>query len=342
MNNDTKKLLPVYCLFHETPIKGKRTVVEITFLSKLSSSSQVSVTFPKLVPNVCVVPNSICISAVFENTNTKSWFKNNLGRLLCRDFQMRITSSTVYNNNLESLIMMYKDLWLPDERREDMSEYGIASENLRKLMSGDDSANTQVADDNSLFKAHGKRVKIKLGKVLKDQGLFVPHALNGNVEYIFMTPSVNEIMITQSGESVGDYALKETKLIYETIESSDAYSQAVTEYADTDFPFEDIDYIRPTNWGKDRTNVVEAINISRRSMRAIVVLFKYKDTVDSEEYIFPNIKRVDVTIDRRPNAVYSNGIKTNDLYREARRVFHVEGTNMTEKKFYNNKFESCH
>ena len=67
-------------------------------------------------------------------------------------------------------------------------------------------------------------MNIKLGKVLRDQGLFMPHALNGSVENIFMTPSASEIMVAQSGESVGDYALKETKLIYETIESPDAYS----------------------------------------------------------------------------------------------------------------------
>ncbi len=40
----------------------------------------------------------------------------------------------------------------------------------------------------------------------------------------------------------------------------------------------------------------------------------------------------------RPNAVYSNGIGIDDLYREARRVFYVKDTNMTEKKFYDNKF----
>ncbi len=145
-------------------------------------------------------------------------------------------------------------------------------------------------------------------------------------------------MEAQSGESVGDYALKEVKLIYESIESPDAYSQAMTEYSDTDFPFVDISYIRPTNWGKDQTAVVEAINIPRKSMRAIVMLLRYDSTVDSEEYIFPNIKKVDVTIDGRPNAVYSNGIEIDDLNREARRIFNVKDTNMTEAKFYNNKF----
>ncbi len=68
--------------------------------------------------------------------------------------------------------MVYKDLWLPDKRREDMSEYGIATENLRKLMSGDDSASTSDKADNALFKACGKRIKIKLGKILNNTRAF--------------------------------------------------------------------------------------------------------------------------------------------------------------------------
>jgi hypothetical protein len=234
--------------------------------------------------------------------------------------------------------MVYKDLWLPDDVRSDMSEYGIANENLRKLMSEDDSASTTDEGDNALFKARGKRVKIKLGKIFKDQGLFAPGALNGNVEYIFKTPRASEIMVAQSGEGVGNYALKEVELIYESIESPDAYSPAAMEYSDTDFPFEDINYIRPTSWGKDQTKVAEAINVPRRSMRAIVMLFSYESTVDSEDYIFPNITRVNITIDGKPNAVYSDGIGIDDLYREARRIFHVKDTNMTERKFYNNRF----
>ena len=334
MSNDTRKLLPSYRNFHETPIRGKQTVICIALdQSKISSSSN-----PKLTPGVCVNPNCIYISALFENTNTKSWFKNNLGRLLCKELQVRFGSSPVYNNKLENLIMVCKDLWLPDERREDMSEYEIVTEKLRKLMSGDDSASTSNKNDNAVFKARGKRVKIKLGKIIKDEGLLTSSALNSSVEFNFKTPSASEIMIAQSGESVGDYALKEPKLIYKSIESQNMYSQAENDYTDTDLPFMDISYLKPTNWGKDQTSIVESVNVPRKSMRAIVLLFKHADTVDSEEYIYPNITKVDVTIDRKPNAVYSNGLVTDDLYREAKRVFHVNDTNMTEKKFYDNKF----
>ncbi len=41
-----------------------------------------------------------------------------------------------------------------------MSEYGIASENLRKLVSGDDSASATDKGDNALFNARGKKIKI--------------------------------------------------------------------------------------------------------------------------------------------------------------------------------------
>ena len=218
-----------------------------------------------------------------------------------------------------------------------MSEYGIASENLRKLMSGDDSASATDKGDNALFNARGKRIKIKLGKILKERGLLASYGLN-SMQYVISLPSASKIMVAQSGESVGDYSLKDVNLTYETIESSNLYSQALTVYADTDFPFVHITHSRLSNWGKDQTDINETIDLPRDSMRAIVMLFKHADTVDSEEYIFPKIKKVLISVDGDPNAVYSRGMKTNDLYREARRVFHVEDTDMTEEKFYDNKF----
>ena len=90
--------------------------------------------------------------------------------------------------------------------------------------------------------------------------------------------------------------------------------------------------------GKGTTLTNKTIDLPRKSMRAIVMLFRYKDVMDSEEYIFRNIKTGRVSIDGDPNAVYSNGLKTNDFYREAKRLFNISGSDMTQNKFYNNKF----
>jgi hypothetical protein len=56
-------------------------------------------------------------------------------------------------------------------------------------------------------------------------------------------------------------------------------------------------------------------------MKAIVMLFTNKTKTDSEEYIYPNIEKVRVTIEGVPNAVYSQGIPKTRLYEEARRLF---------------------
>ena len=330
-------LLPTYHKFHTSQVDGKRAVVEITFIPRINSKSEATIDIPKLRPNVLIDPNTICLSATLVNTNTKSWFKNNIGGLLCERLVVRFAGNVMYDNIYENLFMIYKDLWLGDKCCEDMSEYGIASENLRKLMSGDDSASTTDKGDNALFNARGKRIKIKLGKILKERGLLASYGLNG-MQYVISLPSADKIMVAQSGENVNDYSLKDVNLTYETIESPNLYSQALTEYGDTDFPFVSVTHSRLSNWGKDQTDINETIDLPRDSMRAIVMLFKYADTVDSEEYIFPKIKKVLISVDGNPNAVYSRGMKTNDLYREARRVFHVEDTDMTEERFYDNKF----
>ena len=77
-------------------------------------------------------------------------------------------------------------------------------------------------------------------------------------------------------------------------------------------------------------------------MRAIVCLFsKTTSPTDSEEYLFPNIESVKVTIEGAPNAVYSQGIPKNRFYSEAKRVFNsVEDYDrfITIREFYNSKF----
>ena len=65
-------------------------------------------------------------------------------------------------------------------------------------------------------------------------------------------------------------------------------------------------------------------------------------TRDSEKYIFPDLKKVAVTINGSPNMVYNNGIESQDIWSEVSRFFMKEKQkpqHMTLKKFYNdNKF----
>lgn len=50
------------------------------------------------------------------------------------------------------------------------------------------------------------------------------------------------------------------------------------------------------------------INLPRKSMRGIVLLFKNKTLSDGEKFVYPNVDRVKLTIEGVPNEVFSQGI----------------------------------
>lgn len=85
--------------------------------------------------------------------------------------------------------------------------------------------------------------------------------------------------------------------------------------------FEHITMMKREIWGKNDTLINETINLPRQSMKYIVMLFKKKTLTDSEEYAFPSITNVKVTIERIPNSVYSQGLNMSRLFIEAKKVF---------------------
>ena len=257
----------------------------------------------------------------FKNSNTKSWFRNNLGKLLQKRLEIRLAGEKVYDSSGESLLEVYKDLWLHNKQRDDMVEDGIASEATRKKISKDAAANDD-ADATALFSVFGTKQRIRINKILKDHGLYAPHNMANDLQYVITLPTADEIMSAQGGESVEGYTLENIELEYESIDNIDLARKAENLYgSERELSFEHTTLMKKTEWSKDSTIINETINVPRRSMKAVVMLFTNKTKTDSEEYIYPNIEKVRVTIEGVPNAVYSQGIPKTRLYEEARRLF---------------------
>ena len=70
-----------------------------------------SVSIPALNSSQCIIPDTLALSFKFSNSNTKSWFLNNLGRLLCDRLSVNVQGVEVYQNTGESMIEVYKGLW---------------------------------------------------------------------------------------------------------------------------------------------------------------------------------------------------------------------------------------
>ena len=115
------ELSPGFRRAQKSTITGNRTRHVITFNpNKAKPDETFYVEIPRLSSNLCLVPDSIYLRFDFKNANTKSWFKNNLGKLLQKEMRVRISGMIIYENTGESIFNVYKDLWLKDGLRANM------------------------------------------------------------------------------------------------------------------------------------------------------------------------------------------------------------------------------
>ena len=213
-----------------------------------------------------MIPDTMCLSFKFVNSNTKSWFLNNFGRLLVDRLSIKIQGTEVYQNTEESLLEAYRDLWKTEEKRKNMVKYGIANENTRKLMPKDDSANKAAKTDGVLDLTIAntfERMKIPLGKVLRDNGSYAPYGMFNFVYSITLPPS-KKIIKAQDGEDVGKYKLEDILLKYDVIDSEDLVREVKDQYSiGRSLGYEYVNHYESQNWAKER--FIESRNVREYS-----------------------------------------------------------------------------
>ena len=143
------------------------------------------------------------------------------------------------------------------------------------------------------------------------------------------------------------YKLTNIHLEYEMIYSEYLAEEAKSVYTSgKEFVYDHvmIDKVETINRAED-TRINIKVNAQRRSMKGILLLFVVPyaaGTRDSEKYIFPDLKKISVTINGSPNMLYDSGIEIEDIWSEVSRFFMKEKSkpqHMSLKKFYtDNKF----
>ena len=330
-------------------LRGTRHWIKGSRMKKEATPGDIySVSIPQLNANECIIPDTMALSFKFKNSNTKSWFLNNLGRLLIDQLCIRVQGKKVYQNTGESILEVYKDLWRSDVDRENRQQYGIANENVRKLISKHDSADKAAKTDGVLDTTIAgiyDRMKIPLGKILCDNGPFAPYGMCDFV-YEITLPTSEKIMEAQANEKIGEYRLTDLLLEYDVIRSAGlAESVRGTYNTGRSFPYNHALLLKSLPWRKESEREVIDINVPRKSLKAIVLLFTEKGSKDSEHFPFPNLTQVKVDVQGAPNDIYSDGLAKRDMYDEAVRFFNNDDcekylgtTSVSCRKYYTDKF----
>jgi len=162
-------------------------------------------------------------------------------------------------------------------------------------------------------------------EILTDHGVFYPRALYNDLVFELTLTEANQVVIGTDPTKL-KYKLTNIQLEYEMIRSQQLAEEAYSKYSSgKEFAYDHVhlEETIPFQKGSDsRLNI--KVNAQRRSLKAILLLFTEPYNAgkrNSEKYVFPDLKKVKVTINGSPNMLYNEGIVTTDLWRVARRFF---------------------
>ena len=323
-------------------MKAPYSVKRITFNpSEANPEERLEVRVPKLNKNEVLVPGSLA-DIDLSGGHAKNYLVQNVSRALVSQQVVKFGGTTLDDIVGFDVYKIFTDLFLPEETRGNMVAEGIQSKKLSQIRSGaGDKPTTGVADENELEKVYGKKYRINPDhQILTDHGVFYPQALYTDLVFELVLAPADHV-VKGSDSAKLKYKLTNIQLEYEMIRSEDLADQATRVYeSGKEFLYDHVsrNSVKKVDTSTELMNI--KVDSQRRSIKGILLLFVKQCTAgtrDSEEYVFPDIKKILVTINGSPNMLYNSGIESEDAWRQASRFFMKEKQKpqlMTLNKFY--------
>ena len=313
-------------------MKAERAVKRIT-LSRIEANpgETLYVSVPKLSENEVVVPGLLALrfNIDLSGGHANNFLVQNVSRALVDKMVVKFGGTILQDTVGFDIYKIFEDLFLSQEKRETMVIDGIQSEDLCKIRSGaGDKKTSGVAAENQLNDIYGSKYRIRLDhQILTDHGVFYPQALFNDLVFELTLAEASQV-VKGSDPTKLKYKLTNIQLECEMIPSkmlADEAHSVYSVYRGKEFVYDHVmrDSVVSFSKGTDtRLNI--KVNPQRRSLKGILLLFIKpftKGARDSEKYIFPDLTKVDVTVNSKPNMQYNHGIESMDMWEEASRFF---------------------
>lgn len=310
-------------------LKSKHTINRITLNpSSANPGEKLYIDIPKLSENVVLVPGTVrLIFNLTESGHDDNRFVNNVGRALVRGMKVIYGGEVLQDTQRYDLIKLYEDLYLNKEEYDDLLKQGVSGENMRKLRANTTDKTTTDASEVALAAIHNNKYSIPLDHpILRDHGVLYLKALTDTFRFELTLAPVSDVVEYSSNTPEANYKITNLELEYGSIHNEYLAQEAAASYqVGRGFFYENIILHKEFIISKPNDSVInESINIPRKSMTGILCLFTEDYDAgarDTEKFVNPNIKSVDITIDGMPNQLYSKGMVSTDLWESIKEEF---------------------
>ena len=323
-------------------LKAESSLNRITLNpSSAEPGNTLYINIPKLSENVVIVPGSVKLLFDLKvGGHVNNTLVNNVGRNLVCQLKVSFGGEKLQETERYDLFQTYHDLFLED--RDDRLRQGISSVNMRKLRTKAGDKDISKTKEVTLVNVHNEKYVIPLDHpILSDHGALYPKALSHPLLFEITLPKIDNIVNHDKKEkekTPPTYKLTNIELEYRCITSEVISSEAMTSYkVGKGFYYENVILHKTIPISKPDDSIInEHVNLPRRSMTGILCLFEedYKEGErDSEKFVNPDIKSININIDGMPNRLFSKGMVPSDFWESIKRRMGGAGK-VKEEDFY--------
>ena len=260
-------------------MKAERAVKRITFdRTEASPGETLYVSVPKLNKNEVLVPGSLALRFDIDLSGgqANNFLVQNVTRALVDKMAVKFGGTILEETVGYDIYKIFEDLFLSQEKRDDMILQGIQSEDLCKIRSGAGDKKTSGVDaENKLNAIFGEKYHINLDhQILTDHGIFYPQALYNDLVFEITLAEASQV-VRGSDATKLKYKLTNIQLQYEMIRSKTLADEAERVFnTGKEFVYDHVmrSEVVPINKGTE-TRINIKLDAQRRSLKAILLLF---------------------------------------------------------------------
>ena len=308
-------------------IKGNRQSIVLTNNPSTIDENQIlTVQFPNLGANDVIVPGTTRLAFKIDLESGEDPNRTvvaNLGRAIVKKISVKIEGREVLSLNNADIFLLYADLWMTREKREDLVYQGIQSEDglKHRIDAGDkDNKKKLIAKAD----AYGNRFCIPLDfELLNAHMPYYQGALKDRLSYEFTFNDYARVI--RSTDTAANYKISGISLEYDVVNHPELARLIAQQYqSKLAIYYERV--LNHSTIAKNKSDTVWNINLNTpaRSLKGILMLFEEPHepfSRSSEKFVNPHIKHLTCTVEGQPNQVYASGYLPYQHFDEVRKYF---------------------
>ena len=325
------KLNPERSLRTAKGIKGTRQKVIISHNpTEIDQNQLLLVRFPNLASDDVIVPETANLSFNIELTSTADpnrTLVSNIGRAIVKKLAVKFEGNEILSVDDFDIFACYRDLWKTSSEKRNAVRQGIIStdgctENCIKLRINAGNKSDSNTQDNAIAATYGNKFIIPLDFEMLDSTIpYYQAGLGNRLCYEIMFNDYNRVI--KAGKTDAKYSISDISLEYEIVTHPVLANSIKLEYQTMALLYDRVLRHRQIQVNKSDTIWNWSFNTPCRSLKGILVLFEKEPVFarDTSKFYNPKIEKVSITVEGKPNQLFSQGMRSFEHYDEICKYF---------------------